>query len=300
VVIRLAGESGEGVISSGDILTQAAARGGYYTQTFRTFPAEIKGGPCMYQFRLSDEPIWSHGKDVDLLVCFNQEAWDLNWDSLGPEGVILYDISEVAIPDEYLPRARPVRMEELAKEIGGSLRAKNMVAVGAVTGVIEFDTTPIEELVLRRYAHKEGVADANIAALHAGADEAADLKGRYPLVAPVETDGQWLQQWELIELSEAEQEAYYRQTHPPRWIEFWSALPDEVDELLEAAGAVKRRLEHGLSVGLGQAAQGDSRVFLGSWQQAKALGLIPPELVAGVQALAVAFDLPAEFIGGLE
>ena len=188
VVIRLAGESGEGVISSGDILTQAAARGGYYTQTFRTFPAEIKGGPCMYQFRLSDEPIWSHGRDVDLLVCFNQEAWDLNWDSLGPDGVILYDITEVAIPDDYLPRARPVRMEELAKEIGGSLRAKNMVAVGAVTGVLEFDTTPIEELVLRRYAHKEGVADANIAALHAGSDEAADLKGRYPLVPPVETE----------------------------------------------------------------------------------------------------------------
>lgn len=188
VVIRLAGESGEGVISSGDILTQAAARGGYYTQTFRTFPAEIKGGPCMYQFRLSDEPIWSHGKDVDLLVCFNQEAWDLNWDSLGPDGVILYDANDVTIPDEYLPRARPVRMEELAKEIGGSSRAKNMIAVGSVTGVIEFDTTPIEELVLRRYAHKEGVADANIAALHAGADEAADLKGRYPLVPPVEVD----------------------------------------------------------------------------------------------------------------
>ena len=188
MVIRLAGESGEGVISSGDILTQAAARGGYYTQTFRTFPAEIKGGPCMYQFRLSDEPIWSHGKDVDLLVCFNQEAWDLNWDSLGPDGVILYDVTEVTVPEEYLPRARPVRMEALAKEIGGSLRAKNMVAVGAVTGVIEFDTTPIEELVLRRFAHKEGVGQANIAALHAGSDEAADLKGRYPLVPPVEVD----------------------------------------------------------------------------------------------------------------
>lgn len=186
VVVRLAGESGEGVISSGDILTQAAARGGYWTQTFRTFPAEIRGGPCMYQFRLSDEPIHSHGKDVDLLVCFNQEAWDLNWDSLGPEGAILYDETEVTIPDEYLPRARPVRMEKLAKEIGGSLRAKNMVAVGAVTGVISFDTTPIEELVLHRYAHKEGVADANIAALHAGADESADLRGTLPLAPPIE------------------------------------------------------------------------------------------------------------------
>jgi 2-oxoglutarate ferredoxin oxidoreductase subunit alpha len=188
VVIRLAGESGEGVISSGDILTQAAARGGYWTQTFRTYPAEIKGGPCMYQVRMGDEQIYSHGKSVDLLVCFNQEAWELHWHSLGPEGVILYDETAVEIPEEYRDRARPVRMEKLAKEIGGSLRAKNMVAVGAVAGVISFNTTPIEELVLRRYAHKQGVADANIAALRAGGDEAADLKGVLEIVEPVEVE----------------------------------------------------------------------------------------------------------------
>jgi 2-oxoglutarate ferredoxin oxidoreductase subunit alpha len=188
VVIRLAGESGEGVISSGDILTQAAARGGYWTQTFRTYPAEIKGGPCMYQVRMGDEQIYSHGKSVDLLVCFNQEAWELHWDSLGPEGVILFDETAVEIPEEYRDRARPVRMEKLAKEIGGSLRAKNMVAVGAVAGVISFNTTPIEELVLRRYAHKQGVADANIAALRAGGDESADLKGVLEIVEPVEVE----------------------------------------------------------------------------------------------------------------
>jgi 2-oxoglutarate ferredoxin oxidoreductase subunit alpha len=175
VVIRLAGESGEGVISCGDILTQAAARGGYWTQTFRTYPAEIRGGPCMYQVRMGQDPIHSHGRHVDLLVCFNQEAWDLHHDSLAPDGVILFDDASVEIPEEYLERARPVRMEKLAKEIGGSSRAKNMVAAGAVCGVIAFDTTPIEELVTMRYAHKAGVADANLAALQAGKDEAADL-----------------------------------------------------------------------------------------------------------------------------
>ena len=188
VVIRLAGESGEGVISSGDILTQAAARGGYWTQTFRTYPAEIKGGPCMYQVRMGDEPIYSHGKLVDLLVCFNQEAWTLHWDSLSPEGVILYDETAVEIPEEFLHRARPVRMEKLAKEIGGSLRAKNMVAVGAVAGVIAFNTAPIEELVLRRYAHKQGVAEANIAALRAGGDESGHLKASLAIVEPVEVE----------------------------------------------------------------------------------------------------------------
>ena len=188
VVIRMAGESGEGVISSGDILTQAAARRGYWTQTFRTYPAEIKGGPCMYQVRIGEERIHSHGKWVDLLVCFNQEAWDLHHDALHPDGVILYDETECEIPAEFLPRARPVRMDKLAKELGGSTRAKNMVAVGAVSAVISFDTTPIEEFVLRRFAHKQGVADANIAALKAGADEAADLAGTLAITEAVEVD----------------------------------------------------------------------------------------------------------------
>jgi hypothetical protein len=117
---------------------------------------------------------------------------------------------------------------------------------------------------------------------------------------PVESGGQWLQQWELVPLTEAEQEAYFRANNPPRWIEFWAALPADVDALLAAARAASPRLELGLGVGLGKAADGDSRVFLSAWQQAKSLGLIPPELVAGVQGLAVAFDLPAEFVGGLQ
>jgi hypothetical protein len=116
---------------------------------------------------------------------------------------------------------------------------------------------------------------------------------------PALADGQWLQQWELLELTDAEQEAYYRATHPPRWIEFWAALPSDVDDLLAAARAASPRLELGLGVGLGKAADGDSRVFLQAWQSAKTLGLVAPELVQGIQMLATAHDLPAEFVGGL-
>lgn len=118
-------------------------------------------------------------------------------------------------------------------------------------------------------------------------------------IAPVEADGQWVQQWELVELTEAEQEACYRATHPPRWIEFNDALPVEVDQLLAAAQAISPRLALALGVGLGKAADGDSRVFLGAWQTCRGNGLISPELVAGLQALATQFDLPAEFVTGL-
>jgi len=116
---------------------------------------------------------------------------------------------------------------------------------------------------------------------------------------PAEADGQWLQQWELVELSQAEQQAYYRQTHPPRWIEFSDALPVEVDGLLANAQAVSPRLALALGVGLGKAADGDSRVFLSAWQTARGLGLISAELVAGLQMLATQYDLPPEFVAGL-
>jgi hypothetical protein len=116
---------------------------------------------------------------------------------------------------------------------------------------------------------------------------------------PVEIDGVLTQQWELVELSEAEQEAYYRQTHPPRWIEFSDALPVEVDQLLAAAQAISASLAMRLGVGLGKAADGDPRVFLSAWQTARGIGLISPELVAGLQGLAVQYDLPAEFVVGL-
>jgi hypothetical protein len=118
-------------------------------------------------------------------------------------------------------------------------------------------------------------------------------------IAPAQINGQWRQQWQVVELSEAEIQAIYQATHAPRWVEFWAALPPEVDTLLTAAQAASPRLALSLGVGLGKAADGDSRVFIGAWQSAQLLGLVSAELITGVQALAVAHDLPAEFVEGL-
>ncbi|TBR20791.1 MAG: hypothetical protein EPO63_09380, partial [Candidatus Nitrosotenuis sp.] len=44
LIIRIGGEGGEGIISAGDMITQAATRSGLNVLTFKTFPAEIRGG----------------------------------------------------------------------------------------------------------------------------------------------------------------------------------------------------------------------------------------------------------------
>ena len=120
-------------------------------------------------------------------------------------------------------------------------------------------------------------------------------------VQPIEEDGQWLQQWEVVELTEAEREAYYRATHPPRWIQFSNVLMADpgINALLAAALQSAPALAMALPVGLGKAADGDSRVFLAAWATACEMGMVSAELVANTQAAAVAHDLPPEFVAGL-
>lgn len=68
-------------------------------------------------------------------------------------------------------------------------------------------------------------------------------------------------------------------------------------KVIEAAPAPA--LAMALSVGLGKAADGDSRVFLSAWQTARGQGLVSSGLVEALQIMATAHDLPAEFVAGL-
>jgi 2-oxoglutarate ferredoxin oxidoreductase subunit alpha len=61
-VIRIGGDTAiGGVISTGENFTVAAARLGFRTFTFRTYPAEIKGGHAWFQVRISNRPVFSVG-----------------------------------------------------------------------------------------------------------------------------------------------------------------------------------------------------------------------------------------------
>ena len=61
LIVRFAGEGGQGVVTASEGLSQAAAQVGYHVQTFSTFPSQIKGGPTLGQTRVSTLPILSSG-----------------------------------------------------------------------------------------------------------------------------------------------------------------------------------------------------------------------------------------------
>lgn len=87
----------------------------------------------------------------------------------------------------------------------------------------------------------------------------------------------------------------------PRWVQFGAALAADpsVNAMVGAAITTAPVLHLMLGVGLGQAAQGDPQTFATAWSNARAAGLVSPELAAHVADLAAQFNLPAEFIAEL-
>jgi hypothetical protein len=87
----------------------------------------------------------------------------------------------------------------------------------------------------------------------------------------------------------------------PRWVDFSAAIMamPAINIMLGAVLQAAPGLYGGLVVGLQNASEGDSRVFLNSWHSAIAMTLVSEELITTVQGVAGEYDLPQEFIDAL-
>ena len=171
-VFRVGGEGGEGVISTGEMLTVAIARAGFEIYTFRTYPAEIKGGHASYQVRAADKLLLSSGYPVDVLLAFNEEAYDKHIkDVRHPGGVVVYDT------DSYQPKQDAqfiyygVPLSSIATEKIGVKLTKNIVALGVCSELFEIPPEAFEGLLKDKFGRKgEAVVQKNIQALQLGRD----------------------------------------------------------------------------------------------------------------------------------
>jgi len=176
LIIRIGGEGGEGVISVGDFITQACARAGLDVYTFKTFPAEIKGGYAMYQVRASTERLYNQGDTFDVLCAFNGEAYNMNRAFLKPGTAFVYDSPSDFTPD--IPPgvfAYPIPMTKVSKEMNNA-RAKNMVAMGALSILFNIPEAALREVIATKFARRgDAVVQGNIAAFERGRELAAAL-----------------------------------------------------------------------------------------------------------------------------
>ncbi|MDY6871118.1 MAG: 2-oxoacid:acceptor oxidoreductase subunit alpha [Actinomycetota bacterium] len=197
VVIRFAGDSGDGMQLTGDRFTSEAALFGNDLATQPNYPAEIRApqgtlpGVSSFQIQIADYDILTAGDRPDVLVAMNPAALKANVSELPRGGLI------IANSDEFTKRnlakvgydANPLETDELSdyvvqavpmttltlgavEEIGASKkdgqRAKNMFALGLLSWMYGRELHQSEAFIQEKFARKPDVAAANLLALKAG------------------------------------------------------------------------------------------------------------------------------------
>jgi 2-oxoglutarate ferredoxin oxidoreductase subunit alpha len=162
ITLRVAGESGEGIITTGEILTLAATKQGLYMCNFRTYPAEVTGGQSLYQVRLGIENTLSPWDSMDVFIAFDETAFNAHISSLHDKGLAVYD------PDIHAPSLAGTSsrsyyglpMTNISKEKVGVARTKNMVALGAAANILSIPLETVSDLVQKRFKGVEKNIDA--------------------------------------------------------------------------------------------------------------------------------------------
>src|SRR5829696_5684660 len=93
MTIKVGGEAGQGVESSGAGFAKALARAGIWIYGLQDYMSRIRGGHNFYQIRASDEEVWTFRDAIQMLLPFTPEAVERHWREVVPGGALLHDTS---------------------------------------------------------------------------------------------------------------------------------------------------------------------------------------------------------------
>jgi 2-oxoglutarate ferredoxin oxidoreductase subunit alpha len=221
IVVRFAGDSGDGMQLTGGQFTLSTALAGNDLSTFPDFPAEIRAplgtlfGVSAFQINFGSTSIETAGDALDVLVAMNPAALKTNVNELKAGGLIIADTGEFT--ERNLAKAKydsnPIEDGSLAKwqvlafdisaltvaavkpfGLGNkeALRCKNMWTLGLALWMFDRDRQPLIDWLKAKFAKAPALAEANIAALNAGhaygetAEISGPLKQHHVPAAPAE------------------------------------------------------------------------------------------------------------------
>ena len=197
VVVRFAGDSGDGMQLTGGQFTLSTALAGNDLSTFPDFPAEIRApqgttfGVSAFQINFGSCAIDTAGDQPDVLVAMNPAALKVNVEQLREGGLIIADEGEFTarnlskagyganpLEDGSLSKWQLIHFNisqltlDAVKRFGlgnkEALRCKNMWTLGLALWMFDRDRQPIIDWLKAKFAKAPELAEANIAALNAG------------------------------------------------------------------------------------------------------------------------------------
>jgi len=177
VNIKLGGEAGQGVESSGMGFARAIARAGLHIFGVQDYMSRIRGGHNWYQIRVSERPLYAHEPKIQLLLAFDERTVREHLDEVVEGGAVIYDEGLKVDEDEIKSKGvipMPMPLLKLAEELGGSKLMLNTAAVAAAAGILEFDLSYPESVIRDSFGRRKGseIADRNIRVANAAYEEA--------------------------------------------------------------------------------------------------------------------------------
>ncbi|MCC6037089.1 MAG: 2-oxoacid:acceptor oxidoreductase subunit alpha [Armatimonadetes bacterium] len=177
VNIKLGGEAGQGVESSGMGFARAIARSGLHIFGVQDYMSRIRGGHNWYQVRVSERPLYAHEPKIQLLLAFDERTVREHLDEVVEGGAVIYDEGLKVDEDEIKSKGvipMPMPLLKLAEELGGSKLMLNTAAVAAAAGILEFDLSYPESVIRDSFGRRKGseIADRNIRVANAAYEEA--------------------------------------------------------------------------------------------------------------------------------
>src|SRR5678816_1109452 len=173
-VIRIAGNSQDGIQAIGGFLARLAGRSEQEVMTFMTIPSTISGGPSIFQVRIGSGEVLTSGDDADVLLAFYQHSYEGHLNSLKKGGIVLYDSDHVEPkPDwqkEYHHIGIPISGLTV-EAIGGTAKdkGKNIYALGLIAKMFDLNLPKLEKLITERFTGKDqSIVKNALSAFHAG------------------------------------------------------------------------------------------------------------------------------------
>jgi len=172
-VIRLAGNSQDGIQSAGAFLARLAGRSDQDVMTYMTIPATISGGPSIFQVRMGTGEVLSAGDEADFLVAFYQHSYQDHIDFLKEGGVLLYDSDNVEpnFDDKRFVYVGVPITGLTVEALGGTAKdkGKNIFVLGLIAKIFHLNVEKLAALIKEKFAGKnESVANTAIMAFTAG------------------------------------------------------------------------------------------------------------------------------------
>lgn len=173
ITIRVAGEAGQGVLTTGQLLMETFAELGLEVLASRSYMSRIRGGLNWNDIRIADHPLWGPAAKVDLLVALTDVAEEVLRGELKSGGLVLHNHADGKGDIN-------IDLESVAKDVAGESLYSNTVAAGAVVAMLGYDLERLEKVLRDMFADKsEDVISGNIACAEKGASLVSKQSGRF-------------------------------------------------------------------------------------------------------------------------